>query len=352
MTGRGAPPGSLLEHEDLRYDLTGPHRVEPVSTRLPPLPPRWVRVSFAYCGLCGSDVSRYLGVRAATYPVSLGHEWVAVVDAVGAEVVEVSPGDVVTSDLNFRCGKCRHCVAGRSHLCVQGQVSRFTNRGFATRGDIHVGYLQRCAGPPLPHLALAEPLACVLHALSHCNVSADDRVLVMGAGSLGLCASFALAHGWPGAVGAFDVTDVALPRLAALAGALADRGMVVPRPVEEYDAVLDVSGSAAGLRAACQRVRPGGRLCTVSHLADDADAGFLLRDLMHKDVRLGISYLDGPKSNLTAAVDLLHRAWSSSWDRLLEVRELADLPEVFAERVASTANKVVIAVGSSTSSER
>jgi (R,R)-butanediol dehydrogenase/meso-butanediol dehydrogenase/diacetyl reductase len=270
-----------------------------------------------------------------------------VVDAVGAGVRDLAPGDVVTSDLNFRCGRCPHCVAGRSHLCVQGQVSRFTNRGFATRCNIHAGYLHPCTRQPVPQLALAEPLACTMHALRHCDVSGDDRVLVVGAGGLGLCASFLLAQGWPGPVGAFDVTDVALHRLASLAGVIEPAGMAVPRPVGEYDVVLDVSGSAAGLRAACERVRPGGRLCTVSHLADGADTTFVLRQLATKDVTMGISYLDGPRSTLTAAIDLLERAWSPPWDGLLDVRELAELPDVLASRPSSRANKVVLAVPSS-----
>jgi threonine dehydrogenase-like Zn-dependent dehydrogenase len=341
-----AAPASDAQPVDRHYALVAPRRLEEVQRTLPPLDPDWVRVRMAYCGLCGSDLSRYTGRRSAMYPVSLGHEWVGVVDRVGARVHDLAPGDVVTTDLNFRCGACRHCRAGRSHLCLQGRVGRFTNRGFATRADIHASYLHRCTQPPAPHLALAEPLACAMHALSHCHLSGHDRALVVGAGSLGLCLSFLLSHGWSS--GGFDVTDVALPRLDALGRAIGAAGRAVAEPTEQYDVVLDVSGTAAGLRSACERVSPGGRLCTMSHLPDRTDAGFLVgEELQRKDVTLVMSYLDGPVTNLTGAIQLLEGAWSSAWDALVDVRPLADLHQAFEGRESSPANKIVIEVPSS-----
>jgi (R,R)-butanediol dehydrogenase/meso-butanediol dehydrogenase/diacetyl reductase len=339
-------PGDLSVPVDLdhHYDLVAPRRIQKVAESLPPLQPDWVRVRIAFCGVCGSDMSRYTGARSATYPLSMGHEWVGVVEEIGSADADIAPGDVVTTDLNFRCGSCRQCAAGHSHLCKVGQVGRFTNRGFATRTDIHASYLHRYALAPGPHLALAEPLACVLHALNHCQLSRDDRALVIGAGGLGLCAAFALSHGWP--VGGFDVTDLMADRLQRLGGVVAPLGAVVPEPTEEYAVVLDVSGTVSGLRSACDRVSPGGRLCTLSHLADDADVGFMLQTLVRKDVTLVFSYLDGPSTNLARAMLMLEE-WPPAWSALLDVRPLGELPEIFEGRASSPANKVVVEVLSS-----
>lgn len=303
----------------------------------------------AYCGVCGSDVSRYAGLRAVDFPVSLGHEWVGVVEGVGTDVRIVAPGDVVTTDLNYRCGSCPQCKRGRSHLCRDGQQGRFTNRGFAELVDIHASYLQRCRSGPASHLALAEPLSCVLHALAHLQPGANDRVLIVGAGGLGLCAAFALCSS--GQVTSFDVTERNPIRLARLGASIEPLGRAVSDPTEQYDVVLDVSGTASGLRVACEAVVGGGRLCTMSHLPDHADVSFVLDLLTTKDVTLVISYLNGSANTLTEAIQLLEQNWTPLWDHLVEIRPLHDLPAVFAERDRSAANKVIVELSGSPTEE-
>ena len=267
----------------------------------------------------------------------------AVVEAVGSNVRHFSQGDVVTSDLNFRCGSCRQCASGRSHLCDEGQVGRFTNRGFAIRADIHASYLEECSGSPAPRLALAEPLSCVKHAYSWAKVVPDDRVLVVGAGGIGVCMSFLLTHLEPRV--AFEVTDLNPARLESIGRLIGPAGRGVGQPRGHYEVVFDVSGARSGLRTACESVMAGGRLCTLSHLADGTPAEFLFEHLPHKDVTFTISYLNGERSNLAGAVELLERYWDEDWDTLLEVRPLDALPRVMRERSKSHRNKTVIDLG-------
>jgi len=323
------------------YALLGPGRVGKLPRTLSALPAGWARVRIAYCGVCGSDVSRWAGQRAAAYPVSLGHEWVGVVEAIGSDVQALAPGDVVTTDLNHRCGACAMCTSERSHLCRRGQEGRLSNRGFATLVDLDAGYLQRCRTVLAPHLALAEPVSCVLHAVDHCRLTAADRPLVVGAGGLGFCTAFVLSH--TAQVTGFDVVDRDAARLTRLARVVAPSGRAVTAPADAYEVVLDMSGTVAGLQEACDRLAPGGRLGTMSHLPDDARVDLLDR-LIHKDATVTISYLNGPSTTFTRAVRLLEQSWSSAWDTLLDVRPLDDLPAVFEGRSTSSANKVVIDV--------
>ena len=79
------------------------------------LGPGDARIRFSYVGICGSDLSKFEGRRRLRYPVTMGHEFVATVEAVGEAVAGVSAGQVVTSDLNLRCGACDQCRARRSH---------------------------------------------------------------------------------------------------------------------------------------------------------------------------------------------------------------------------------------------
>ncbi len=245
MGGTGEGDASDNEH----FDLMAPGRIEKVRDRLPALKPHWVRVQLAHCGVCGSDRSYYAGERSRALPVSLGHEWVGTVAATGSAVGSFAPGDVVTTDLNFRCGTCRQCSNGRSHLCERGQIGWFSNRGFARCTDIHASYLQKFGTrSPAPHFALAEPLSCAMHALSHVNLSPADRVLVVGAGGIGVCMAFLL---WNQPAVAFDMTDLDPPRLNRIGQVIGPRGRVLGPPSEDYDVVLDVSGSVSGLRVAC-----------------------------------------------------------------------------------------------------
>ena len=326
---------------DTHWVLSGVGLIEQVRSDLPPLLPDWVRVRVAYCGVCGSDRSYYSGARSTRLPRSIGHEWVGVVEAVGTGTGSVGLGDVVTTDLNFRCGTCSACVSGHSHLCEHGQVGLFSNRGFAGRLDIHAGYLQKCSSPaPEPHLALAEPMSCAMHAVAHVRPRAQERVLLVGAGGIGLCVAFLLRHAW--AV-PFDVVDLDPARLRRLAPLLVPLGRPVPAPTGRYDVAIDASGTAGGLRTACESAGPGGRLSTMSHLPDGSDIGFLLG--IRTDITIALSYLNGERTNLTRSVQLLEQQWTPEWDALLDVRPLADLPSVFRGGAAPGSFKVIIEVG-------
>jgi threonine dehydrogenase-like Zn-dependent dehydrogenase len=310
--------------------LAGPGHFAIRSQEMTPLQPNWVRVRFLYCGICGSDMSQFESRREVSYPASLGHEFVAEVTEVGASVHSVKPSDIVTSDLNYRCGDCEQCLAHRSHLCREGQIGLFSNRAFADFGDIHESYLLRLDGKPEMQLALSEPLSCVLHAKRWATLHADDRILVIGAGGIGLCMAFALCNQSP--TFEFEITDLDPNRLALISDAVAPGGRAIPRPEGEYDVVFDLSGSESGLHAACTHVKPGGRLCSMSHLDGYTTAEFLLTILTRKDVSFTLSYLNGEPENLAMAARLLAQGWNPLWDRLLDLLPIDQLQHAFEQR--------------------
>ena len=306
------------------------------------LDPEWVRLRFLYCGICGSDMSGFEARRDTAYPASLGHEFIAEVVRVGEAVDGLAPGDYVTSDLNYRCGTCEQCRARRSHLCREGQVGLFTNRAFADFGDIHASYLLRLDGAPEMHLALTEPLSCVLHAKQWARLQPDDRTLVIGGGGIGLCMAFALHASAP--THRFDIVDLNASRLQLVGEAAAPTGRAVPEPEGEYDVVFDLSGSESGLRAACTHVRPGGRLCSMSHLDGYSTADFLLSVLTRKDVTFTVSYLNGEAANVALAARLLAEGWGPAWERVIEVLPIDQLQQAFEGRRRSPWCKTMIRV--------
>lgn len=301
-----------------------------------------VRIRFLYCGLCGSDMSRFVGQRDVTFPVSMGHEFVAEVVELGGDVAGIRLGDIVTSDLNYRCGRCHQCRARRSHLCIEGQVGLFSNRGFAEYADFDASYLLRLGGAARMGLALAEPLSCVLHAREWARLLREDRVLVVGAGGLGMCLSFALSRGSPRMQ--FDITDAMPCRLSAIDAVISPEGRGVAEPEGEYDVVFDLSGTEAGLRKACDAVKAGGRLCSMSHIEWSTAGTYLLRSLTRRDVTFTVSYLNGERGTLLQAARLLDAMWTPTWHQLVEVVPIDDLQGAFERRPGSPSCKTIIAI--------
>ncbi|MBF6619425.1 MAG: alcohol dehydrogenase catalytic domain-containing protein [Patulibacter sp.] len=333
----------MSQAQNSRWLLDAPRSFKLETGEERPLPPGWVRLHFLYCGICGSDMSEFEGRRALAYPRSLGHEFVAEIAVVGPGVEGFSPGDLVTSDLNHRCGECDQCRARRSHLCRTGQIGGFSNRGFAQSAEIDARYLLRIDYPRGPQLALTEPLSCVLHALDWAQLDASDRVLVIGAGGLGLCLAFALCAEFREL--SFAIADTNVERLTRVAAAALTAAPVSLDAPTEYDVVFDLSGSESGLRAATERVIGGGRLCTMSHLDGYTTGEFLLGALTRKDVTFKVSYLNGEFENVARAMSLIADRWSSRWDATLETVPYDALPAAFARRRLSSASKTIVDIG-------
>lgn len=319
--------------------LIAPRTLRAERVELPRLAADRVRIRFLFCGICGSDLSMFEGRRRIDYPVSLGHEFVAEVVSVGEQVENTAPGEFVTSDLNYRCGTCDHCRAGRSHLCRRSGDGLFSNRGFAELADIHAGYLTRLEAPHR-RLALTEPLSCVLHAKRWVDPVPSERVLVIGAGGLGSCLAFALYD----ASVSFEIFEIMPDRRAMIAPVVEPLGRAVASPEGEYDAVFDLSGAESGLRLACESVRSGGRLCTMSHLDGYSNADFLLAALTRRDIAFKVSYINGERATMDVAAQLLTRSWGSRWERLIEVVPLEHLQAAFEGRRTSPRCQTLVQV--------
>jgi threonine dehydrogenase-like Zn-dependent dehydrogenase len=336
------PPEVENPTTSTEYVLAAPGRLDTRKRQFDRVPVGWVRVRFLYCGLCGSDISYFEGRPGTTYPMTIGHEFVGEVVDIGDGVDDFRPGDVVTSDLNFRCGTCDQCRAGRSHLCRIGQQGLFTNRGFSDLADLDSSYLIRLESPPGRHLTLIEPLSCVLHALAWASPFDEDRVLVIGAGSIGLCMALALCNREPPV--SFEITDSMAARLDRIAAVIGPRGLSAPKPTGEYDAIFDLSGTEAGLRRACELVRPGGKICSMSHPTGDPVSPFLVGAIMRRDITFTVSYLNGERSTLVEAARLLERHWDLDWDEMIEPIPVNRLQEAYEQRRSSPWCKTVIEI--------
>lgn len=121
------------------YILTKPYIFEYVNSNIEPPQDKYIQVKYLYCSICGGDYSQFIG-RRANYPISLGHEFIGKIVAVGNKVNGFKVGDYVISDFNYRCNNCFFCKNHQSHLCDKNDIQLFTNRGFFQFANIDIEY--------------------------------------------------------------------------------------------------------------------------------------------------------------------------------------------------------------------
>ena len=185
----------------------------------PELKPGTVRVAVKSCGICGSDHHKVAGKKnthAIHYPVPLGHEISGIVAEVGEGVTEFRPGDRVTVDPNWSCGKCRYCKDGKPSFCenARGVVKGMAE--YVVSPEESVYHLPD--GLSLRDAALAEPLACCLRGVDLLDVHHGDSVALVGFGAIGKIMLQLLKLSGAGEIAVFE-TDESKRALAMEMGA-------------------------------------------------------------------------------------------------------------------------------------
>jgi L-iditol 2-dehydrogenase/threonine 3-dehydrogenase len=169
-------------------------------------------------GICGSDIHVYKGKHPATpYPVVQGHEFSAVVEAVGDKVSKVKPGMRATARPQIVCGTCNPCKRGQYNVCQNLKVQGFQAPGVAQ--ELFIVPEDRVISFPdsmsFEQGAMIEPAAVGAHATSRINNLKGKNVVVSGSGTIGnLVAQFAKARGAAKVL----ITDISDHRLKIAAG--------------------------------------------------------------------------------------------------------------------------------------
>jgi threonine dehydrogenase-like Zn-dependent dehydrogenase len=207
-----------------------------------------VRVTYA-C-ICGSDLWFYRGVNANWEPGwRTGHEFMGVVEAVGADVRTVKAGDVVLAPFSFSCGECEFCRKGVHTSCVDGGYwgagDHDGGQGEAVRvprADGTLVVVPESVSGDAALLRAAVPLTDVMSTGHHAAVSAGVRrggtVAVVGDGAVGLCGVLAAARLGAERIFALGHHDDRL----AIAKAFGATDLVTARGDEAIAAVLDATG--------------------------------------------------------------------------------------------------------------
>lgn len=173
-------------------EFVAPRELEIREVHLPPLEPRQVLLKTKGCALCTWEQRFFKGGSPDDYPFRGGHEVSAVVEELGPDcTVDVRVGDLVAPALKTRCGSCYYCRRGLDNQCENDPEPRQAGEPWGPGGLsdylIVEDYQVYRAGPGVDpdHLALAEPVACVIRSVRRPGLFPGDRVLVQGAGMMG-----------------------------------------------------------------------------------------------------------------------------------------------------------------------
>jgi 2-desacetyl-2-hydroxyethyl bacteriochlorophyllide A dehydrogenase len=242
--------------------LVAPGRIEIADIPAPEPRPNEVLVRLRQAGICGTDYAVYSGMIQCPLPLVLGHEAVGEIAALGPGASRFHVGERVVLQPNFACGACDMCRSGRINIC----------RHKVRLGlDVHGVFAEYVAAPEsfvwaLPEglryetAVFAEPLSVAFHGLRKALPHPGERVLVYGAGVIGLLfVHLAVLAGAD--VSALDIVE---PRLALAADLGAKRVFRSSSELEPEAGTFSVVYETSGIPEAFGHIvtlcAPGGRV--------------------------------------------------------------------------------------------
>jgi threonine 3-dehydrogenase len=243
-----------------------------------------VRIRVRKTGICGTDLHIAdwdpWAQKTIKPPLIVGHEFVGEVLEIGSNVHDIAPGDIVSGEGHVVCGRCRHCRAGRWHLCANTVGLGVQRDGaFAEQVVLPVTNVwHHWPGIDEDVAAIFDPFGNAVHTALAFPVLAED-VLVVGAGPIGLMATGVARHAGarfivvsePNAtrrtlattMGATRVVD---PTTETLGEVQRELGMV-----EGFDVVFEMSGNPGALRDALANMAHGAGMAILGIPTDEIE---------------------------------------------------------------------------------
>lgn len=293
-------------------------------------------------GICGSDMHAYHGHDPRRVPpLILGHE------AVGIVQQGENKGKRVVLNPLITCGKCLHCLGGRSNLCADRELIGMRRAGafaeFINIPETNILDIPQDMDPVVA--SLTEPAATSLHAIYlvekiiHRPLS-ESRVLIIGGGSIGVFAALILKHKGCSEIHLGDTNSLRRETAEKLGCCTVYDPLGEDKPeADSFDVVIDAVGSGRTRAASTKLVKAGG---IISHIGlQDNEAGLDTRRLTLEEITFLGNYTYSVV-DLRAAIDLLY---SGALGRLdwVEIQLLSNGAEAFnAIHTGKTASPKIV----------
>lgn len=239
------------------------------------------------CGMCGTDYKIYSGETDALYPVIPGHEVVGIVEKSDS----FEKGQLVVIDPNRACGRCEYCRQGRVNLCTNLRATGVTESGgfseALTVNDEQVYPISKDI--PLERAVFSEPLSCILNGVRMIKNLSPEKVLIVGAGSVGVIFSMLLEK-------MFVAGDITLfekdEKRAEYVEKNFNMKVVVGRISGMYDLTIECSGSIEGFKACFEYVEKGGTILQFGVVPKGEKTEISPFGIYKKEIRILGSYLN------------------------------------------------------------
>ena len=232
-----------------------------------------VLIKIQKTSICGTDVHIYnwdeWAQATIPIPMTIGHEFVGIVEAFGDNVHDLNIGDLVSGEGHIVCGRCRNCLAGRRHLCMNTSGVGVNRPGaFAEYLVIPVTNIWHC-NPDISSdvLSCFDPLGNATHTALSFPMLGED-ILITGAGPIGIMAAAIAKH-----CGArhIVITDVNPYRLDLASKMGATHAIDISKKSiedlkkelkmkEGFDVGLEMSGNASALNGMIDNMCHGGKI--------------------------------------------------------------------------------------------
>lgn len=233
--------------------INEPGKVEVIETEIPAVKEGEALLKILYGGICGSDLGTYRGTFAyAGYPRIPGHEFSAQIVKIGENNRGLKEGMIVTCNPYFNCQKCYACERGLVNCCESNETMGAQRDGaFSEYITMPVERIYDGKGLSPKQLALIEPFCISYHGVSRAHIKKGDKVLVIGAGTIGVLAAIAAkAKG-----GEVYIADVAEEKLQYAYKTFGLAGMIKNDGKEAFmEQVLSITGKHNGFDVCIEAV--------------------------------------------------------------------------------------------------
>ena len=287
-------------------------KLEIADISQPPLSEGEVLLRVSHCGVCGSELETFRAhSRRRTPPLIMGHEFCGYIEEVRGPKSNWTVGQRVIAHALVHCGRCMPCLRGDTNLCVNRQIFGMHRPGafaeyVAVPQQVLIPWPEGVSGPTA---VLTEPLANGINAMRQSPAARKSRVIVIGAGPIGLMCIFAAKQLYGSSV---LVSDLIPERLDAARIVGADKTVNAELQDLHYEAqeywsgnspelVIDAVGSAKTKLLSLELVEPGGGVVWVG---------------LHEDVMQLNSYA------LTLEQKSVSGSYSGSFDDLQQAAQL------------------------------
>ena len=251
-----------------------------------------VLLKVEYVGICGSDIhgfesGPFIPPKYPNQKIGLGHECGGTVVSVGSKVKKIKVGDRVNIEPGIPCGKCKFCLSGHYNICpdVDFLATQPNYRGALTNYITHPETLTYKLPDNMDTMegALVEPAAVGMHAAMEADVKPGKKIVILGAGCIGLMTLQACRVMGATEIVVVDMIEKRLnmaKKLGAMETINGGKEDTVARAKEILgelgaDIVFETAGARATAAQTTKLVMRGGRIMIVGTVPGDTPVNFL-----------------------------------------------------------------------------